>query len=68
MGGSPDDVGEVLVTYVKLRKSCKNELCPDKSIQENTTLLNIGIYKNVCLIKWFNYTNCKIKWKELILK
>ena len=23
MGGSPDDVGEVLVTYVKLRKSCR---------------------------------------------
>ena len=23
MGGSPDDVGEVFVTYVKLRKSCR---------------------------------------------
>ena len=123
MGGSPDDVGEVLVTQVKLRNSCKMScdvgetteisrrpigtfilvinyflyqklfsiwfrhgamrrtggqsdtlcvsllhivamlifMCPDQSIQENTTLLNIEIYKNVCLIQWFNYTNCKIK-------
>ena len=142
MGGSPDDIGEVLVTQVKLRKSRRvscdvgetrkglgmscdvgeatkgslqheishigtfilvmnyflyqNKIlfsiwffhgvmrrtggqsgtvcvslphtvamlifqCPNQSIQENTALLNIEIYKNVCLIQWFNYTNCKIK-------
>ena len=43
-------------------------LCPDQSIQENTRLLNIEIYRNACLTQWFHYTNCKLKWKEFILK